>query len=105
MYRRHTVLIKANFESKIPGQSGKLGGTPGQGLKTGLSQQKRDVWPPYQNSHFGKMIEKSYLLRHINMAIAHKNLLLLKQEFCHIAFLQHSVETKLEKSKCLYSQY
>ena len=25
---QHTVLTKANFEWKIPGQSGKLGGTP-----------------------------------------------------------------------------
>ena len=30
------------------------------------------------------MIEKSFLLHHINMTIMHKNLISLKQEFSHI---------------------
>ena len=50
------------------------------------------------------MIEKSYLLCHINITIAHKNFLLMKQEFSHVAFLQHRVETKPGESECLYSQ-
>ena len=48
------------------------------------------------------MIEKKFLLHHIDMAIAHQNLLLLKQKFSHTAFLQHRVETKPGESKYLY---
>ena len=36
---------------------------------------------------FGKYDLKSYLLRHINITIAHKNLSLLKQVFSHVVFL------------------
>ena len=35
-----TLLIKANFESKIPGQSGKLGRTPGPRPKNGTVPAK-----------------------------------------------------------------
>ena len=42
-----------------------------------------------QNINFDKYNWKSYLLRHINLVIAHKNLILLKQEFSLVAFLQH----------------
>ena len=50
------------------------------------------------------MTEKSHLLRHINVTITHKNLILLKQEFSHVAFWQHRVETKPGETDCLYSQ-
>ena len=30
-------------------------------------------------------------MRHITLTIAHKNLILSKQEFCHVSFLQHTV--------------
>ena len=39
-----------------------------------------------------KICEKIYLLRHIKLTIAHKNLIFSKQEFCHVSFLQHTVE-------------
>ena len=57
-----------------------------------------------QKSISVNMIEKSYLLCHINITIAHKNFLLMKQEFSHVAFLQHRVEKKPGESECLYSQ-
>ena len=41
-----------------------------------------------QKVKFRKYDLKSYLLRHINITIAHKNLILLKQEFSHVSFLQ-----------------
>ena len=56
-----------------------------------------------QKINFGKYDWKSYLLRHINIIIAHKNLILLKQDFSHVAFLQHRVKTKPGESECLYS--
>ena len=54
--------------------------------------------------NFGKYDWKSYLLRHINIIIAPKNLILLEQDFSHVAFLQHRVETKPGESECLSSQ-
>ena len=54
--------------------------------------------------NFGKYDCKSCLLRHITMTIAYKTLILLKQEFIHVAFLQHRLETKPGESECLYSQ-
>ena len=50
------------------------------------------------------MIEKGYLLRYINITIAHTNLFYLKQKFSHLVFLVEMVETKPEESECLYSQ-
>ena len=38
-----------------------------------------------------KICEKIYLLHHIKLTIAHKNLIFLKQEFCHLSFLQHTI--------------
>ena len=38
--------------------------------------------------NFCKYDRKSYVLPHINMTIAHKNLILLKLEFRHVAFSQ-----------------
>ena len=38
-----------------------------------------------------KICEKIYLLHHIKLTIAHKNLSFSKQEFCHLSFLQHVV--------------
>ena len=52
----------------------------------------------------GKYDWEGSLLCHINITIAHQNFILLKQEFCHVAFLQHKVETKPGESECLYSQ-
>ena len=43
--------------------------------------------------NFGKYDRKSYLLRHINLTIVHKNLSLLKQEFSLIVFLVERLET------------
>ena len=57
-----------------------------------------------KKSIFDKYDWKSYLLRHINIIIAHKNLILLKQDFNHVAFLQHRVKTKPGESECLDSQ-
>ena len=80
-----------------------------------VGQQLRQKWPApglrlqhpgcnvtmemsyYQKINFHKNDLKSYLLRHINTTIAHKHLILLKQEFSHIAFLHQSVQTKLGK--------
>ena len=56
-----------------------------------------------QKINFGKYDGKSYLLRHINIIIAHRNLILLK-DLSHVAFLQHRVKTKPGESECLYSQ-
>ena len=50
------------------------------------------------------MIKKSHLLRHINITIPHKSLILLKQEFSHVAFLQYRVETKPGELECFCSQ-
>ena len=36
--------------------------------------------------------EKIDLLRHIKLTIAHKNWIFSKQEFCHVSFLQHTVQ-------------
>ena len=41
-----------------------------------------------QKVSFSKYDWKSYLLCHVNVIIAHKNLILFKQNFSHIAFLQ-----------------
>ena len=49
-----------------------------------------------QKINFGKYDQKSYLLCHINITITHKNLILLKQEFNHVAFLQNRVEKNPE---------
>ena len=38
--------------------------------------------------NFSKYNWKSYVSRHINITITHKNLILLKQEFRHVAFSQ-----------------
>ena len=54
--------------------------------------------------NFDKYDWKSYLLRHINIKIAHKTLILLKQEFSHVALLQHRIETKPVESERLYRQ-
>ena len=52
-----------------------------------------------------KMIEKIiYYITLIYVTIAHKSLILLKQEFSHAAFLHHRVEAKPKKWKCVYSQ-
>ena len=37
-----------------------------------------------------------------NITIAQNNLILLKQEFSHVAFLQHRVETKPGEWECFY---
>ena len=57
-----------------------------------------------KNINFGKYDRNSYLLGHINIIIAHKNLNSLKQDFSHVAFLHHKVTTEPGESKCLYSQ-
>ena len=57
-----------------------------------------------QKNNFGEYDRKSCRLRHITIIIAHKNLILLKQDFSHVAFLLHRVKTKPGKSECLYSQ-
>ena len=46
------------------------------------------------------MIEKNYLLHHINLTIAHKNLILLKLEFSHVDFLQHRIFIENVRSFC-----
>ena len=57
----------------------------------------------YQKINFGKNDKKSYLLRHINITIAHKNLILLKQ-VSHVVFLRHRVEPKPESGNaCIVS--
>ena len=49
------------------------------------------------------MIEKvMYILRHIYKTIARKNLILLKQEFSPVAFLQHTAKTTPGEWECLY---
>ena len=60
-----------------------------------------------QKINFGKYQSKKlrHLLHHINIRIAHKNLILLKQEFSNVAFSQHRVETKPGEWECLYCQY
>ena len=57
-----------------------------------------------KKSIFGTYDWKIYLFCHINIVIAHKNLILLKQGFSHVAFLQHRVKTKPGKLECLHSQ-
>ena len=57
-----------------------------------------------QKFNFGKYDQKSYLLRYIHITIAHKNLILLKQEFSHVGFLLHRVETQPGELECLHSQ-
>ena len=52
--------------------------------------------------NFGNYDCKKYLLHHINITIAHTNLILLKQEFSHVVFLVERVETKPGESECLY---
>ena len=54
----------------------------------------------YQKINFGKNDQKSYLLRHINMTIAHKNLILLEQ-VSHVAFFSHRVQAKPGKWECV----
>ena len=49
-----------------------------------------------QKINFSKYDWKSYLLCHINITIAHKNLILLKQRFSHVEFSQQRVETNPE---------
>ena len=56
-----------------------------------------------QKINFGKHNSKSYLLHHINIIIAHRNLISLK-DLSHVAFLQHRVTTKPRESERLYSQ-
>ena len=51
------------------------------------------------------MIEKvtvSIRLRHIAITNSHNNLILLKQGFSHVAFLQNRVETKPGEWECLH---
>ena len=51
------------------------------------------------------MIEKIiYYITLIYVTIAHKSLILLKQEFSLAAFLHHRVQAKPKKWKCVYSQ-
>ena len=38
-----------------------------------------------------KICEKIYLLHHIKPTIAHKNLIFLKVDLCHLSSLQHTV--------------
>ena len=57
-----------------------------------------------QKINFGKYDWKSYPLRHINIVIAHKNLILLKQDFSHVAFFQPRVKSEPAESECLCSQ-
>ena len=46
-------------------------------------------FPLLQNNE--KFCEKINLLRHIKLAIAHKNLIFSKQQFCHVSFLQQTI--------------
>ena len=51
----------------------------------------------YQKSILVKVIKNVIYYVTLNVTIAHKNLILLKQKFSHVAFLHNRVETKSRK--------